>query len=71
MEVRGHFQNGVIVLDEPVSVPEGTTVKVEFVEPNVAKSKRQGGMWKGRVVIADDFDTLPPDLADAFGVGIE
>jgi hypothetical protein len=28
-------------------------------------------MWKGQVVIADDFDTLPPELAEAFGVGSE
>ncbi|HET8954873.1 MAG TPA: type II toxin-antitoxin system prevent-host-death family antitoxin [Solirubrobacterales bacterium] len=26
------------------------------------------GVWKGRVRIADDFDELPDDLADAFGM---
>lgn len=26
------------------------------------------GSWKGRVQIADDFDELPDDLADAFGM---
>ena len=71
MVIRGHFQNGVIVPDEPVSLPEGTTVRIEVVDIEPKKSKRHGGMWKGRVVIADDFDTLPPELADAFGVGIE
>jgi len=25
------------------------------------------GMWKGQVHIADDFDELPDDIADAFG----
>ena len=25
------------------------------------------GTWKGRVQIADDFDELPDDIADAFG----
>ena len=25
------------------------------------------GIWRGRVHIADDFDELPPDIADAFG----
>jgi prevent-host-death family protein len=29
---------------------------------------RQGGQWKGKVRIADDFDDLPEDLASAFGV---
>jgi prevent-host-death family protein len=26
------------------------------------------GAWRGRVRIADDFDELPEDIADAFGV---
>jgi len=26
-----------------------------------------GGQWKGRVRIAEDFDTLPDDIASAFG----
>jgi prevent-host-death family protein len=25
------------------------------------------GAWRGRVRIADDFDELPPDIAEAFG----
>ena len=28
----------------------------------------QGGQWKGRVRIADDFDDLPDDIATAFGI---
>ena len=30
---------------------------------------RSGGQWKGKVKIADDFDELPADIADAFGMG--
>ena len=71
MVIRGHFQNGVIVPDEPVSLPEGTSVRIEVVDLEPKKLERQGGMWKGQVVIADDFDTLPPELAEAFGVGSE
>jgi prevent-host-death family protein len=26
------------------------------------------GLWRGRVHIADDFDELPDDIAEAFGV---
>ena len=26
------------------------------------------GMWRGRVHIADNFDELPDDIAEAFGV---
>lgn len=25
------------------------------------------GRWRGQVEIADDFDELPPDIAEAFG----
>lgn len=71
MVFRGHFQNGVIVPDEPVSLPEGTSVRIEVVTPESQKVKRRGGMWKGQVVIADDFDALPSELAEAFGAGGE
>lgn len=27
------------------------------------------GAWRGRVRIADDFDELPVDIAEAFGAG--
>ena len=68
MVLRGSFQNGVVVLDDPVDLPEGTPVKVEVVclEPEQPQ-RRRGGQWKGRVQIGDDFDELPDDLAEAFG----
>jgi prevent-host-death family protein len=28
---------------------------------------REPGRWRGRVVIHDDFDELPPEIAAAFG----
>jgi prevent-host-death family protein len=31
-------------------------------------NSRQGGQWRGRVRIAKDFDELPPDIAEAFGL---
>lgn len=30
MSFRGHVQNGVVVFDEPVSLPEGTAVHIEL-----------------------------------------
>lgn len=30
---------------------------------------RSPGALKGRIHIKEDFDTLPPDIADAFGAG--
>jgi prevent-host-death family protein len=34
-------------------------------EPRSLESVR--GVWRGRVRMADDFDELPPDIADVFG----
>ena len=33
-----------------------------------APKKRRPGRLRGKVVVHDDFDTLPEDLAEAFGV---
>jgi hypothetical protein len=49
----------------------GVVDRIEVFAAEPRKLKRRGGMWKGQVVIADDFDTLPSDLAAAFGVGRE
>lgn len=73
MVVRGHIHNGVVVLDEPVALPEGCLVRVEVVgspesAPPAAGPPRLGGQWKGQVVIGADFDELPADLADALGM---
>ena len=32
-----------------------------------ASTPRKPGGWRGRVVIHDDFDELPPEIAAAFG----
>jgi hypothetical protein len=32
---------------------------------------RVGGQWKGRVRISPDFDSLPDDVAEAFGMDPE
>ena len=29
-------------------------------------ARRKPGIWKGKVVLADDFDSLPPGVAGAF-----
>jgi len=69
MVLRGSIQNGAVVLDDPIDLPEGTPVTVEVVAPAPEIPKgRRGGQWKGRVLIPDDFDELPDDLAEAFGV---
>ena len=40
---------------------------IPYEEPPTKKFRR-GGQWKGRVKIADDFDELPKEIAQAFGM---
>ncbi len=59
MPYRGHIENGAVVLDEPVSVPEGTAVTVEPVEPvHVPTLAEQLGDVIGTV------NDLPEDMAE-------
>lgn len=41
---------------------------VRLVPVQVDTSPRLGGQWKGRVAMANDFETLPDDLDEAFGM---
>lgn len=78
MTLKGHVENGVIVLDDSTILPDGTSVRIEVVpqtsqsaktesaEPTV--QKRVGGQYRDQIRIAPDFDELPEDLAQAFGM---
>lgn len=66
--IRAHVRNGVIIPDSPAELPEGAEVRVEVIQEAPPQSKRQGGWWRGQVVIADDFNELPDDIAEAFGM---
>jgi prevent-host-death family protein len=33
-----------------------------------SEEPRQGGQWKGRIRFAEDFDSLPADIAEALGI---
>ena len=59
MTLLGHIQNGVIVLDEQVALPDGMKVRIEFLDesslPTIAERlKNVIGQGKG----------LPADLAE-------
>jgi prevent-host-death family protein len=40
----------------------------KLVQYKCQETDRQPGALKGKIKIATDFDELPPDIADAFGV---
>ena len=71
MVQHGHVHNGVIVPEAPENLPEGATVRIEVIEASSVSPEvmpRVGGIWKGKVHIADDFDEWPDDIQEAFGM---
>ena len=73
MVVQGVVHNGVVVPNEPLTVPEGTIVKIEIASPDVGQvdasiAPRQGGWLRGQVNIAPNFDELPDEIREAFGM---
>jgi hypothetical protein len=74
MVLRGHVQNGMVMFDEPVVLPEGAVVKVELVEENVATQPKSAADQKAPIekqlaaIWADlpssEWAKLPPDLSD-------
>jgi prevent-host-death family protein len=60
-----HALNG----EEVIIAEEGRPmVRLVPVQTQTELSPRVGGQWKGRMRMAEDFDTLPDDLAIAFGI---
>ena len=73
MVVQGVVHNGVVVPNEPLTVPEGTQVTIEIAIPEIDEmdaslAPRQGGWLKGQVTIAPDFDEFPEEIREAFGM---
>jgi prevent-host-death family protein len=53
---------------EEVIIAKAGRPMVRLVPILADDSPRLGGQWKGQVRIAEDFDTLPDDIAAAFGI---
>lgn len=63
MPYRGHIHNGVVVLDEPSSLPEGTEVSID---PVVSPAERVMGL------AAQVYEGLPPeDIAEVERIALE
>ena len=59
MPYRGHIENGAVVLDEPVAVPEGTAVTVEPVG-----SVRVPTLAEQLADVIGIVNDLPEDMAE-------
>ena len=58
----------VIAGDEVIIGKAGKPV-AKLIRYERTRQKRQPGALKGKIQIAEDFDALPEDIAEAFGMG--
>ena len=62
MTYRGRVQNGAVVFDDEVALPEGAIVRVEQLEP--PKTDGNASSWADEMLkLAGTAKGLPPDLA--------
>jgi hypothetical protein len=55
MSLEGHIENGVVVFDLPVSLPNGTPVRVEVVAPGKTLAERFQGVIGAGVDLPEDM----------------
>jgi len=60
MSLTGHIQNGVVVFDEPVTLPEGTEVEIAVRD---SKLDSRPSLWDRLNDVVGKADGLPPDAS--------
>ena len=65
MTVSGHVQNGVVVLDSPTNLPDGTSVRVEILETemNPAVETPRKSLYERFESFIGTSPELPPDAS--------
>ena len=65
MVYQGHVENGVVVLDDDVRLPEGIEVKIEPVgSPNLEKSDDCPTLYERLKPVVGIVDGLPEDFSE-------
>ena len=61
----GHVENGVVIVDDPVSLPDGARVKVEIVTPTRkdVSELSEPTLYEQLAPLVGAAKGLPPDLA--------
>ncbi|MCF8053061.1 MAG: type II toxin-antitoxin system prevent-host-death family antitoxin [Desulfobacterales bacterium] len=57
-----------VLAGEEVIIGKAGKPVAKLVRYNKPQAARKPGALKGKIIIADDFDKLPPDIAEAFGL---
>jgi hypothetical protein len=64
MTLSGHVLNGVVVLDDPVHLPEGTKVRIEPVEPVAEQPEKEAATLYERLkLVIGQAQGLPEDAS--------
>jgi len=58
----GHFKDAESAIQRALEL-----LRLDTGAPS-ADARRQGGQWKGQVSVAPDFDDLPDDISESFGI---
>jgi len=58
MTYRGHVENGLVVLDDPVALPEGASVQVDLVDEEAGAT-----LYERLKSVIGKAQGLPPDAA--------
>ncbi len=65
MVYKGHVKNGTIVLDEPVTLPEGVAVRIELAEAADTADEDTGPSFTERFArFIGKAEGLPEDAAE-------
>ena len=63
MTYRGHVQNGVVVIDEAVALPEGAEVQLELIGDKAQPLEAIPTLYEQLAPFVGAAKGLPPDLA--------
>ncbi len=55
MSFEGHIENGAVVLDQPLSLPNGTPVRVEVIRPQKTLAERYRNVIGAAVCLPKDM----------------
>lgn len=65
MTYQGRIKKGVVVLDEPVNLEEGTLVRVEVIQDSVTTPESSRRSLAERLApVIGKAQTLPPDASE-------
>lgn len=69
-EAKAHFSSLIekVLTGEEIIIKKAGKPVAVLTEYTGNKTKRKPGALEGRIYIAEDFDQLPDDLAESFGL---